>query len=98
MMLHTIFPEIVQQSRLQGTVIGLMYLMRFGIIVKDIVVLPRLPTLHNTLPLETHLIQMFGMKGKVITETENTVQQVLKNLSINKLVMYGSAQNRNPLF
>lgn len=98
MMLHTIFPEIVQQSRLQGTVIGLMYLMRFGIIVKDIVVLPRLPTLHNTLPLETHLIQMFGMKGKVITETENTVKQVLKNLSINELVMYGSAQNRNPLF
>ena len=97
MMLHVIFPEIVQQSRLRGTVIGLMYLMRYGIIVKDIVVLPRLTALHNTLPLETHLFHMFGMKGKVITETENTVKQVLKNLSINELVMYGSAQNRNPL-
>jgi hypothetical protein len=60
-------------------------------------VLPRLRALHSILPLETHLFHMFGMKGKVITETENTVKQVLKNLSINELVMYGSAQNRNPL-
>jgi hypothetical protein len=97
MMLQTIFPEILQPSRLRGTVIGLMYLMRYGIIVKDVVVLPKLPILHNTLPLETHLPHLFGMKGKVITETENTVKQVLKNLSINDLLMYGSAQNRNTL-
>jgi RNase P/RNase MRP subunit p29 len=61
------------------------------------VVLPKLQMLHATLPLETHLPSMFGMKGKVITETENTIKQVLKNLSINELVVYGTPQNRNPL-
>jgi hypothetical protein len=96
-MLRVIYPEIVQHSRLRGTVIGLMYLMRYGIIVKDVVVLPRLTALHSTLPLESHLQNVFATKGKVITETENTVKQVLKNLSINELQTYGSAQDKNPL-
>jgi len=95
-MLQTNFPDILQQSRLRGTVIGLMYLMRHGIIVKGVVVLPRLHMLHNTLPLETHL-HFFGMKAKVITETENTVKQVLKHLSIQELAVYGTPQTRNPL-
>jgi hypothetical protein len=72
--------------------------MRHGIIVKDIVVLPRLKTLHDALPLETHLFHVFKIKGRVITETENTIKQVLKNLSITELLMYGSACNKNPRY
>jgi hypothetical protein len=97
MMLHTNFPDVIQHSRLRGVVVGLMYLMRCGIVVKGIVVLQRLHILHNTLPLETHLSHMFAIKGKVITETENMVKQVLKSLSPSELVVYGTPQNTNPL-
>jgi hypothetical protein len=97
LILYSNFPEIIQMSRLRGTVVGLMYLMRCGIIVKGIVVLPKLHMLYNMLPLETHLPTLFGVKGKVITETENTVKQVLKRLSTKELAMYGAAQNKNPL-
>jgi hypothetical protein len=97
MILQCNFPEIIQPSRMRGTVVGLMYLMRCGIIVKGIVVLPRLDILHDILPLETHLPHMFGIKGKVITETENTVKQVLKNMSVNELVIYGMPQGNTAL-
>jgi hypothetical protein len=97
MMLQCNFPDIVQANRTKGMVVGLMYLMRGGIIVKGIVVLPRLDILHSILPLETHLLHIFGIKGKVITETENLVKQVLKSLSPNELVVYGTPQNHNPL-
>jgi hypothetical protein len=60
-------------------------------------VLPRLHILHNTLPLETHLSHVFSIRGKVITETENMVKQVLKSLSPSELVVYGTPQNTNPL-
>jgi hypothetical protein len=93
MILHTNFPDIIQVSRIQGIVVGLMYLMRCGIIVKGVVVLPRLQLLHDVLPLETHLNQMFNIKGKVITETENTIKQVLKSLSTNELIAYSTPRN-----
>jgi hypothetical protein len=93
MMLAGNFPDIIHASRLRGTVVGLMYLMRCGIIVRGIVVLPRLAILNTILPLETHLPHIFKIKGKVITETENTVKHVLKSFSVNELVVYGMPQN-----
>jgi hypothetical protein len=97
MMLQGNFPDAIQPNRLQGMVVGLIYLMRCGIIVKGIVVLPRLQMLSNTLPLESHLPHLFGIKGKVITETENMVKQILKSLSSHELVVYGMPQNISPI-
>jgi hypothetical protein len=94
MMLQNNFPDIIQSSRLRGTIVGLMYLMRSGIVAKGVVVLPRLPVLQIILPLETHLLYKFGIKGKVITETENTVKQLLKNISTAELVSYSSTNTR----
>jgi hypothetical protein len=96
MMMKHRFPEIIGNNRIRGTVVGLLYLMRHGIIVKGVVVLPRLQILHDMLPLETHLPHIFKIKGKVITETENIVKQVLKGLSPNELGVYGTPQNMNP--
>jgi hypothetical protein len=61
-------------------VIGLLYLLRSGLVHKNMTVLPRCRALCYLLPPENY-INMFGVKSKIITECENIVKCHLRTLS-----------------
>ena len=46
--------------------------------IYGVVVLPRLSILGKILPLESFLEQIFGIKAKIITESENLSKNVLR--------------------
>jgi hypothetical protein len=60
--------------------IGLLYQMRVGVIVHDVVVLPKLVLLAYILPAEQHLNSTFGVRAKAISEAENVVKHNLRKL------------------
>ena len=61
-------------------VIGLLYLLRSGLVHKNMTVLPQYRSLAYLLPPENY-INMFGVKSKIITECENIVKCHLRTLS-----------------
>ena len=61
-------------------VIGLLYLLRSGLVHKNMTVLPRYRSLAYLLPPENYIC-MFGVKSKIITECENIVKCHLRTLS-----------------
>jgi len=83
---------VVTDAKLKTTAIGLLYMMRQGIIVHELVVLPRLSCLEALLPLENHLGVFFGVKAKCITETENVVKIILRSVTKQQLLDAGVAR------
>jgi hypothetical protein len=61
-------------------VIGLLYLLRSGLVHRNMTVLPRCRALTYLLPPENY-IGVFGVKSKIITECENIVKLHLRTLS-----------------
>jgi hypothetical protein len=61
-------------------VIGLLYLLRSGLVHQNMTVLPRCRALAHLLPPENY-INLFGVKSKIITECENVVKCHLRTLS-----------------
>lgn len=80
---------VVTEAKLRTTVVGLLYMIRQGIIVHELVVLPRLQCLETLLPLENHLEPFFGVKAKCITETENVVKIILRSVTKQQLIDAG---------
>ena len=61
-------------------IIGLLYLLRSGLVHRSITILPQYRSLVYLLPPENY-INLFGVKSKIITETENIVKCHLRTLS-----------------
>lgn len=110
--MNSVCKGVITENKLQSATIGLLYLMRNGIVVHELVVLPRLQAsffsfllcrnlffskcvgmqvLEQILPLENHLSVLFGVRAKCITETENVVKIILRNISKQQLVNAGIA-------
>jgi hypothetical protein len=71
----------VPPAKLDHFVIGLIYLLRSGIVMFDTVqVVPRIPALRRLLPMETSLKLNFRIPCKIITEVENITKTTLKAL------------------
>eukprot|EP00960_Hanusia_phi_P022540 666943-Hanusia_phi.AAC.9 len=70
-------------------IIGTLYLMRMGISMHHIVLLPRVAQLQLLLPIETHLKSFFRIRCKTITEVENLVKMCLRGLSARDLEQMG---------
>ena len=83
---------IITEARLQNLAVGVLYLLRNGIIVHETVVLPKLPVLDLLLPSESQLFTFFGVRAKCITETENIIKIILRNVSKQQLINAGVAQ------
>ena len=67
--------------KLDHFVIGLIYLLRNGIVMFDTIhVIPRIPSLRRLLPMETCLKAHFKIPCKIITEVENITKIALKPL------------------
>jgi len=75
-------------SKIKGTIIGLIYLCRTGVIYKGVVVLPRNDLLARLLPMEIYLQSTYDVKSKVITEVENNMKKRLRAMSNKDLVTY----------
>jgi hypothetical protein len=82
----------VPVAKLDHFVIGLIYLLRSGIVMFDTIqVVPRVPVLRRLLPMETSLKMHFKIPCKIITEVENITKITLKALDRRgiKLLMAG---------
>ena len=91
-LINSMCSGIITEAKLKSTTVGLLYMIRQGIIVHELVVLPRLPNLDAVLPLESHLDVFFGVKAKCITETENVVKIILRNVTKQQLIDAGVAR------
>lgn len=72
----------------KSLVIGLLYLLRSGLVHKNITILPRYRILSFVLPPE-NFVAVFGVKGKIITETENIIKCYLRTLSLESVQTIG---------
>jgi hypothetical protein len=68
----------------QTFVIGMLYLMKSGLCVKNVYWLPQIHALQRHLPHENSLEKMFSMSIKLICETENEIKMLLRRR--NKLL------------
>lgn len=75
----------VPDHKLKSIAVGLLYLMRVGVSVMNVVALPAVPALRDLLPHENLLETMTGVKNKCITESENLCNQVLRSASMEEL-------------
>lgn len=72
-------------SDMRDNVVGLLFLMRTGITVHDVCVLPRLPLLRFVLPIENMLPKVFGIQSKTVTDVENRYKMNIRQLSRQQL-------------
>jgi hypothetical protein len=78
----------VPPAKLDHFVIGLIYLLRSGVVMFDTLqVVPRIPMLRRLLPMETCLKVHFKIPCKIITEVENITKIALKTLDRRRLKM-----------
>ena len=76
----------IAPAKLDHFIIGLIYLLRTGIVMFDTVqVIPRIPVLRKLLPMETCLKANFRIPCKIITEVENITKIALKALDRRRL-------------
>ena len=89
--LHIFFTvNTLPTTKHRGLVVGLLYLMRSGMVLWDsVVVVPKVPLLANCLPSENLLQSLFKISTKVITQSENLIKQSLGKLSRRKLLDLG---------
>lgn len=59
-LMNSVCEGIITEGRLQNVTIGLLYLLRTGIVVHDMVVLPRLPILDTMLPLVSAVLPILN--------------------------------------
>ena len=82
-------PGRFKKSEMRIIVFGLMYLMRTGVSIEYITVIPRVPSLTFLLPVESNLQRFFDFKAKHITEVENKFKFLLRNLDKHQLLSVG---------
>jgi hypothetical protein len=70
-------PICVRQNTI---IVGLLYMLRRGVVVHNVTVLPTMSALRIVLPLEQHLVTVFNIKAKIITEAENVIKFNLRTL------------------
>ena len=65
--------------------IGMLYLMKHGISMHGVNILPKVPILMEILPAESQLHRRFNFKCKNITDVENKIKLFLRDISIVQL-------------
>lgn len=75
----------IRRNDMRVVVFGLMFLMRTGICIHDIRVLPNLPDLVQFLPNESNMLKFFEFKSKNITDIENKFKFHLRYVTRSKM-------------
>jgi hypothetical protein len=77
-------------SKMHGFVIGLLYLMRVGVIAYgDVEIVPKIPALTLVLPSENHIKTLCKLPTKILTEVENTIKITLRKFTRDRLLTLG---------
>lgn len=66
------------QNKKTNFVIGMLYLMKQGLIIHNIQWLPKVKELSDCLPHETNLEKNFNLSMKLVCETENEIKLTLR--------------------
>jgi hypothetical protein len=74
----------IKPTEVQRITVGLLYLMRCGVAVNGVVVLPQYPEMRKLLPPENTLLKSYGIHPKFITETENRLKFSIRS-NLDKL-------------
>jgi hypothetical protein len=74
----------VPQNKRVSTVVGLLYLMKQGLVIQNTQWLPRVAALAHCLPHESCLDKFFKLSMKLVCETENEIKLALRQ-KIQKL-------------
>jgi hypothetical protein len=82
-------PTCVRQG---GIVTGMLYMMRSGVTIDNITVLPRIAGLKRLLPLEQHLPTFFNIRAKVVTEAENVIKYNMRCVPHRSLALLAQTQ------
>ena len=83
-------PALVATARRHQMFVGILYLMRTGVVVRGTRVLHLIPALRDTLPPESALQTHFGVRCGAVTETENLVKMAARSLSRAQLAALGA--------
>ena len=75
----------LKHGEVQSVTVGLLYLMRKGVVFEDIAVLPAVEELCAFLPSESMLAGFFDIKSRTITESENRVKFALRSATRERL-------------
>jgi hypothetical protein len=75
----------LKDGEVQSVTVGLLYLMRRGVVFEDIAVLPAVAELGALLPAESMLGDFFDIKSRTITESENRVKFALRSATRERL-------------
>lgn len=78
-----------KQNELTHIIVGMLYLMRSGIMFENLIILPKLNKLEYILPPENSLNSVFDIRAKYLTETENRIKFCLRSTSKHKLQISG---------
>lgn len=85
----TMFGMPYKQTELVHIIVGILYLMRSGIMYGNLIILPKIDKIENLLPSETLLQNAFNVRAKYLTETENRIKFCLRSTTKSKLLDAG---------
>jgi hypothetical protein len=81
---HTLYHDM----KVSSFCVGLLYMLRTGLVHCNTVVLPCLPKLKHLLPTENQ-IDRFGFRSKIITMAENSIKSFFRNITVNEFESLG---------
>ena len=73
----------------QCFVTGMLYLMKKGVDIEGMVILPQMPELQHLLPSESHINTLFNMRCKTVTEIENIIKMFVRNTNTELFIRNG---------
>jgi hypothetical protein len=82
----SVYHTLLTAGKFKNFVVGLMFLMRKGMVVYDIQVLPHIKLLNYAMPKELYLKRHFDISGKTLTETENVIKMTMRSVSTDNQV------------
>jgi hypothetical protein len=76
--------------KMQGFVVGLLYLMRTGLILcGNVEIVPQIKELALVLPSENHIKVVFKLSTKIMTEVENFIKMTIRTFTRDRLLNLG---------
>ena len=87
----------IKRTEMRTAVFDLLFLMRSGICIHDICVLPGITALCKMLPNESNLMKHFDFKSKNITEIENKFKFHLRHADRRQMYNMGFHLTRGPV-
>jgi len=84
---QVLYSTLMTQSKFRSFVVGLMFLMRKGVFIYDIQLLPCVRNLVHIIPRELYVKKYFGVSGKALTETENVIKMGMRSISSDHVIL-----------